>query len=155
MSFLANYPELITLLVAMSPIAETRASVPLALFNFGFSPFKAYIFSFLGNIIIPVFLILFMESTTNWLSARFHFLNRFFAWFFERMRKNHQFKVTRWQEFALFILVVIPLPFTGVWTASLVAFVFGIPLWRALFYIIPGSAVATFLVLLISMGFSI
>lgn len=144
-------PEILTALVAATPIAEVRIAVPFALHQLGLVPITTYVFAFAGNI-IPIFSIVVMGAVSDWLSRHIYWFNRFFAWLFERTRKNHHNKVSRWGVFALLILVAIPLPFTGVWTASLVSFVFGIPFLRAFPFITAGSAIATFLMLLISLG---
>jgi len=142
-------PELITLLVAATPIGEVRVSVPLAIHSLGLSPWSAYVFSVIGNI-IPAFSIIIMGAVSNWLSQHIYLCNRFFAWLFEKTRRDHNKKILRWEETALMILVAIPLPLTGVWTASLAAFVFGIPFKKAIPFIAAGSMIASFIMLFIS-----
>ena len=88
--------------------------------------FSAFFWAVLGNIIPVIFILWFLKAISDFLSHRFYHFNRFFAWLLERTRRNHSKKFERWKEFALVILVAIPLPFTGAWTGALAAFVFGI-----------------------------
>lgn len=145
-------PELKIFLIAMSPILELRGSLPLALSVYHLSFWSAYLISLFGNLIPVVFLLWFLDSFSRYLSRRFSFFNCFFAWLFERTRRNHQGKFRRWKEFALVILVAIPLPLTGAWTASLCAFVFGIPFKRAFLLIALGLIIAGLLVTLATLG---
>ena len=144
-------PELYTFLIAMTPIGELRASIPIALSIYQLPIFTAYFISIIGNLVPAVFLVFFLEGISNYLSRRVCFFNRFFAWLFERTRKNHQRKFDILKQFALVILVAIPLPFTGAWTGSICAFVFGVPTKKALPLIFIGIIIAGLLVTLTSL----
>lgn len=146
--------ELKTFFIAMSPIVELRGSIPLAIEFYGLSWQSAYIWSVLGNIAPIIFILLFLEKFSAYLSHRIYFFNRFFAWLFEKTRNHHKHKFEQWESLALLILVAIPLPFTGVWTGSLAAFVFGIPFGKAFLFISAGSLVAGVAVLLLTLGIS-
>lgn len=145
-------PEIITVLIAATPVAEVRVSIPFALNNLGLSPLSSYIYSVIGNV-IPAFSILIMGAVADWLSRRSYWCNRFFAWLFERTRRNHHEHILHWEEIALMLLVAIPLPLTGTWTASVVSFVFGIPFKRAVPFIAAGSMIASLIMLLLTFGF--
>lgn len=144
--------ELKIFLIAMSPFLELRGSIPLALSVEGLPVWSAYLFSVLGNIVPVIFILLLLESVSNWLARRFTFFNRFFTWLFERTRRKHSAKFKKWEELALVILVAIPLPFTGAWTGSLCAFVFGIPFKKAFPLIVLGVAIAGVIVTLTTLG---
>ncbi len=149
-------PELKIFLIAMTPFGELRAAIPIALEIYKLPIWSAYFWSVLGNL-VPVILILKgLKITSEYLSHRIYFFNRFFAWLFERTRNNHAQKVKKWKEWVLIALVAIPLPFTGAWTGSLVAFVFGFPFRKAFPLIVLGVMIAgiivTFTTLLITKG---
>jgi len=139
-------------LIAMSPIFELRGSIPVALGVYQWPVWSAYFVSIIGNLVPVVFLLLLLESVSKYLSSHSRLFSRFFTWLFERTRKRHGTKFERWQDFALVILVAIPLPFTGAWTGSLCAFVFGIPFKKALPLIALGVIIAGFIVTLITLG---
>ncbi|KPJ55766.1 hypothetical protein AMJ49_06420 [Parcubacteria bacterium DG_74_2] len=148
------YPELKIFLIAMTPFGELRAAIPIALEIYKLPIWSAYLWSVLGNL-VPVILILKgLKFTSEYLSHNVYFFNRFFAWLFERTRNNHAQKVEKWKEIALLLLVAIPLPFTGAWTGSLVAFVFGFAFKKAFPLIVIGvmsaGVIVTFGTLLIS-----
>lgn len=144
--------ELKIFLIAMSPIVELRGSIPVALGVEQLSIWSAYFFSVIGNLVPVVFLLWLLKSVSKYLSKNFRFFNRFFTWLFERTRKKHGAKFKRWEEFALVILVAIPLPFTGAWTGSLCAFVFDIPFKKAFPLITAGVVIAGIIVTLASLG---
>lgn len=145
-------PELKTFLIAMSPILELRGSIPIALGVYQLPIWSSCLFSVIGNLVPVIFLLWLLESVSKFLSQKFSFFNRFFSWLFEKTRKNHREKFQRWGEFALVILVAIPLPFTGAWTGSVAAFVFGIPFKRAFLLIAAGVIIAGLVVTLTTLG---
>lgn len=144
--------EIKTFLIAMSPIVELRGSIPLALSVYHLPIWSAYLFSVLGNLVPVIFILCLLESVSQYLSRHCYFFNRFFAWLFERTRRKHFRKFEHWKEFALVVLVAIPLPFTGAWTGSLCAFVFGIPIKKAFPLITAGVIIAGIIVTLASLG---
>ena len=145
-------PEIKTLLIAMSPFFELRGSIPIALGVYHLPVFAAFWLSIIGNLVPVIFILWLLEAVAKFLSKYFYFFNRFFAWLFERTRKNHENKFKKWQEFALVVLVAIPLPFTGAWTGSLCAFVFGIPWKKAFLLIALGVVIAGLIVTLATLG---
>jgi uncharacterized membrane protein len=134
--------ELQTFFIAMTPIGELRASIPVALEVYHLPVKTAFVFSVLGNMVPVVFLLLLLGPVSEYLSHRWYRFNRFFVWLFDRNRKNHQKKFEVWKELALVILVAIPLPFTGAWTGSICAFIFRIPFKKALPLIFLGVLIA-------------
>ena len=144
-------PELSTFLIAMSPVFELRGAIPLAIGLYGLPVWSAYFFAVVGNL-VPSLSILLIGVLSNWLSHKFSFFDRFFTWLFARTRSQHAKKFERYKDFALILFVAIPLPFTGVWTASLAAFVFGIPFRRAFPLIAIGAIIAGIIVTLLTLG---
>lgn len=144
--------ELEIFLIAMSPIVELRGSIPVALGVYNLPVWSAYFISIIGNLVPVVFVLLLLESVSQYLSRHFSLFERFFSWLFERTRRKHSAKFERWQDFALIILVAIPLPFTGAWTGSLCAFVFGIPFKKAFPLITVGVIMAGLMVTLTTLG---
>lgn len=143
--------ELSTFLVAMSPVFELRGAIPLAIGVYGLPVWSAYVFAVVGNL-VPALSIPIIGIVVGRLSARFSFFDRFFIWLFAHTRKKHEGKFERYREFALILFVAIPLPFTGVWTASLAAFVFGIPFKKAFPLIGIGVIIAGIIVTLVTLG---
>ena len=124
--------EIKTFLIAMAPIGELRISIPIAIEIYNLSPCSAFLFSVLGNILPGIFLLWRLKPISQYLSRHFNKFNSLFLWFFERNKKKHCKKFEQCKELALVILVAIPFPFTGVWTASICAFIFKVPFRKAL-----------------------
>lgn len=148
--------ELQTFFLAMLPLGELRASIPVALAVYNLNWFWALFISVLGNLVPPVLILLFLSRVSAWLSKHFAVFEKFFNWLFTRTRRDKAQKVAKYGPFALFLFTAIPLPFTGAWTAALVAFVFGVPIKKALPFIAGGIFIAGIIVLLLfKMGISI
>lgn len=140
-----------SMIISATPIFELRGAIPYALTH-GLSWQQAIIFSVIGNM-IPVFFILWwLEPVSNWLRKRFAIFEKFFTWLFEYTRKKHAKNIQTYKELGLVILVAIPLPMTGAWSGSLVAFLFGIPYKKAVPLIFAGVFIAAVLVTLASTG---
>lgn len=140
-------PELVTVLVAMIPIAELRVALPLALSTYHLPLISAFLYSFIGNM-LPVFFILwFLGPVSDFLSKHSAFCRRFFAWLFARTRRRFEKSSKRYGVMiALIIFVAIPLPVTGAWTGSAAAFLFGVPYKKAVLAIALGVMIAGLIV---------
>src|SRR3989344_321815 len=105
----------------MLPVVELRGAIPIAMATYGFSAWEALSVAVIGNIIPAFILVPFIGRTGVFLSEKSELWKSFFSYFLVRTRNNHEKKFEIFKEFALVVLVAIPLPLTGVWTASLVA----------------------------------
>lgn len=137
----------------MLPIVELRGAIPFAMTAYGFSAWAAFSVAVVGNIIPAFFLVPLIGRVDAFLSEKSGLWKKVFSHFLERTRNNHEKKIEIFKEFALVVLVAIPLPLTGVWTASLVAYVFGIPPRKAIPLIFAGVVIAGAIVVLTTMGF--
>jgi uncharacterized membrane protein len=142
--------ELWTIIIAASPIVELRGAIPVAMGIFYFSWLKALILSLIGNLLPIIPIIWFLGKLSDYLSKKFVFFNNFFNWLFERTRKRTANSLNRWGKWALIFFVAIPLPFTGVWTASVAAFLFGIKYRQAFWFISLGAVLAGILVTILT-----
>ncbi|MFZ6035796.1 MAG: COG2426 family protein [Patescibacteria group bacterium] len=146
-------PELATVLVAMLPIAELRAAIPVAIVGFDLPWWSAYFWSVVGNLIPAVLLLLFLEPVAQWLMRVSRFFDRFFTWLFNRTRRKFSSSAAQYGTFvALTLFVAIPLPVTGAWTGAAAAFVFGIAFRRALPALVLGVVIAGAIVTLTTVG---
>jgi uncharacterized membrane protein len=140
------------IIVAATPILELRAAVPLALTVYGFSVPLALTLAVIGNMIPPLLLIPFLGKADKLLSQYSSFWREHFGKLLNKTRDNHEKKILLFKEFALITLVAIPFPLTGAWTASLVAYIFGIPFRQAIPLILAGVIIAGVLMTLITLG---
>ncbi len=144
--------ELATFLIAMTPVGELRAAIPLALGFYKMSVFSAFFWSVSGNIAAVIIILILIKPVSGFLISHFPFFNRFLKYLFARTRKNFSASQIKWGELALIIFVAIPFPATGGWSGALVAYLFGIPFKRALFLISAGVVIAGVLVMAVSLG---
>ena len=152
--------ELITILLAMSPVSELNGSIPIAVLGFKFSLVKAYVLSVLGGGILVLPLSFFLRHMVDFLRRYLRVADRFFGWLFAYTRAKHARDFSAKEEMtheishgffhrrdfykvlALFGFVALPGPFSGVWSASLAAFVFGIPFWQSIVAITLGNMIS-------------
>ena len=137
--------ELTIFFAALLPLSE-RGTIPLAILKFGMSPYETFLISSLGNILPVLPLLFFFDKATEYFSRKFRLFSRFFNVICNFTRRRHGEHFHYWGDLALFILVATPLPFTGVYTASLAAFVFGIPKKHAFLSIILGVLVFSLII---------
>jgi len=137
-------------LLAALPISELRGAIPLALWRHDFPPLVAYGLAVFGNLIPLPFLLpgwrwvfALLERTPG--GARLQGMLERRAW-----EKSEG--VRRWGLPGLFLLVAIPLPLTGLYTGSLVAYVLGIPTFPAILALSLGVLAAGAVVLLVSLA---
>jgi len=142
-------PDWRIILLSAIPITELRASIPLALY-LGMPPMKAFFLGVTGNI-IPVLPILYLLNPAVKILERIPFMARFFEWLFARTRHKGG-QIQKYGLLGLLLFVGIPLPGTGAWTGSLLAFLFGLPILKSFIAISSGVILAGVLVTLAGVG---
>ena len=126
------------------PITELRGAIPVGINLYHLPVLPTYLFSVLGNIIPAFFLLIYLKPLSDFL-RRWSIFDLFFSWLFQRTRRYER-RYEKYGALFLFLFVSIPLPGSGVWTASVVAFIFGIRFWYAFPMMIAGVAVAGLIV---------
>ena len=142
--------ELQTFLLAMTPLGELRLSLPLALTVYNLDWGTAFLLSVIGNLVPVLLLLLFLGPVSKILAANFKLFERFFYWLFERTRRKHDSKIKKYGYLSLVLFIAIPLPVTGGWTGSLIAFLFDIPFKKAFPLIASGVILAGVIVSLLT-----
>ncbi len=137
-------------LMGAAPVFELRGAVPLGIFVFKLNPVLVYIAAVFGNFLIVPVLLIFLKNFSEFLMNRFYTINRFLNYIFSKTREHHKHKFEKWEHLALFVLVSLPLPFTGAWTGAIAAFLFGVPFKRALWLIFAGILVSGLIVTILS-----
>ena len=131
---------LIVIGTAASPILELRGAIPIAIGRYHFAWYYAYLFSVIGNILPVPFLLVFLKGIIS-LFSKVRFLDRIIQWFLERTRRRGKI-VDRYERIGLALFVAIPLPITGAWTGSILAFLMGLRFKHSLISIIAGVLIA-------------
>lgn len=137
----------LTFILAAVPIIELRGAIPIGIFVFGLQPLHAFIVSVLGNIAPVVPLLIFWHYLADRMAARFRVVHRCRQWWFGRVESRHAKNFELLKDLALVFFVAVPLPFTGVWSGTVAAYVFKIPFWRSVVSITLGVMIAGLIVL--------
>jgi uncharacterized membrane protein len=135
------------LLASVSPISELRGGIPLGI-SLGIDPWFTFFIAVVANALIffPVFfaLRLFYDK----LLCRIQLFNRYL----ESLRKRGKPKVDKYGFWGLALFVAVPLPLTGAYTGTILAWLLGMD-WKKAFPAIGlGVIVAGVVVLLITLG---
>ncbi len=144
--------ELATALLAMLPITELRASLPVAITVFGLDPLTALIYSLIGNAVPLLFIFWLLPPLLRYTEKNSVTFHKIMEKYFSYLRSKHEKRYQVYGRIILFFLVAIPLPGTGVWTASLLAVLFGVKPRYAIGAILSGMGLAGLIVLSITQG---
>jgi uncharacterized membrane protein len=146
-NFFSNFPkELATFLIAVVPVTELRASIPLAIKVYGMTPAMAWFYSVAGTYFAMVLIVFLLDPIANFLSKYFDFFKKFFNWLFEHTRKRAGSKMEKYGEWAIFILAATPIPLLGGMTGALAAFIFGVSRKKSLPLLLFGTMVSGIIV---------
>jgi len=138
--------ELATFLMAMLPVTELRASIPVAILKYQLSPMSAFFWSVLGNSFLGMIVLLLIEPIVKIVIERFDFLNNIWQKYIGRLQEKNKEKFAKWEARALISFVAIPLPMTGAFSGAVAASIFQIKARKAIPLIILGCAISGIIV---------
>jgi len=149
-----NIVELvIVFIVSFLPIAEVRGGIPLAFYYFHNDNLMLAIgvaVSAIGNLLIAPFVLFVLKYIDIFIrSSKFvpEKIRKLYIWVLNYVKEKSR-KLKKYDIPALATFVAIPLPLTGAWTGSLIAFLIGMDRKRALIAIELGVLGATTIVTL-------
>ncbi len=136
-------------LVSIVPWLELRGSIPLGVVM-GLDITKVFLVSLLGGIlVIPVLFIAFDHIFP--IVRRIKIIDRLYMIWETRVHRKYE-KYADWEMLGLMIFVAIPLPGTGVYSGTFLAYLLGLNRKWSFLAISLGAAIAGILVSLISLG---
>ncbi len=151
--FFSEWPvEIATFVLAMLPITELRGSIPVAISVFGLEPMTAFLWSVAGNVVPLIVLVYLLPLVTRVCEKHLPMCDRSLKWIFARTERKLRGRYEKYGALALLIFVSIPLPFTGVWTGAIAAYLFNISKKYSIPALVTGMLIAGVLVTLISTG---
>ena len=137
---------------SMIPWIESRYVIPYALWEFNWDLWQAFPLAILGNMLPIPFVLLFFKFVEKFL-RRFRFWTKVMDWLFKKTRERADGKIIKYEYLGLIMFVAVPLPFTGAWTGSLIAYLFDLKFSKSLLTILLGVILsATITVILYSTG---
>lgn len=146
--------EWATFIIAMIPITEVRASIPIALTLYEMGPVAAFFYSVAGNVLVGILTIFFVEKLLDFFLQRSEKLNNLWQKYINRIRTKNIEKFDRWGSLALIAFVAIPLPLTGIVTGAVAASIFQVPFQKAVPLLAIGSAISSLIMIFGTMGVS-
>jgi uncharacterized membrane protein len=138
----------LTLLASVSPISELRGGIPLGILKYELDPLLIFCIAVIANALIffPVFFVL--RLFYDKLLFRIPLFNKYL----DNLRKRGKPKVEKYGFWGLTLFVAIPLPITGAYTGTILAWLVGMD-WKKAFPAVGlGVIVAGVVVLLITLG---
>lgn len=146
-----NRMEIIGLIVSALPIAELRGGIPLAIAS-GMRPLYAFLLCVIINILIMFPLFFFLDHLHVGFMKWGFYRRLFLKYIHKSRRKLSKYVGTKWEFLALLLLVAIPLPATGVYTGTILAWLFDIKRKEAYLALAFGVALAGVIVSLATLG---
>jgi uncharacterized membrane protein len=140
------------ILLSVAPITEYQLAIPVALTTYSYPWYVAYGLAVIGSF-LPFFPLYFGFEVIRRHVARL--LPRFvkpFDMALARADRKMRGDFEKYGAVALFFALVIPFPFTGVWTTTLAAVALKIPMRHAAIGIFLGLLCGAALVTLTSLG---
>ena len=152
-----NLSWVCVLFASMLPLIEIRGAIPFGMSSvFAENPLSLWqvcLISFVGSTISALFVLLILKLIIK-LSTKNRKFNevykKFKLWldkkFFNIKNKNTMQKTTTRKWLILMLFTGLPVPFSGCWTACLLAVFFGLKIFPAISAIVVGNFVAVLLV---------
>jgi len=131
------------------PFSELRGGIPLGIY-LGLPPAEAFLLAVLGNLLPIPFLLLFLDRIEK-IALSWKPMARFYVKAVERVEKRKDI-IERYGYLGLSMFVAIPLPMTGAWSGTLLAFLLRLNKTKSLIFIAMGVLLAGVIVLSASLG---
>ena len=132
--------ELIVVIISALPVVELRGALPVAINVFHMPWYWAYLLAVIGNMLPVPILLLFFESLAR-IVSKVEIGKKLVDWVFRHTRR-HEKIIQKYEWLGLMLFVAIPLPMTGAWTGSIIAFILGMRFTYALMSILCGVIIA-------------
>lgn len=139
------------ILISMLPISELRGAIPYAITQ-GVNPFIAFLSAVLGNFLVVPIVFYFLDNLHHYFLRSKHY-EKFFNKYIEAKRKKFEKHVgTKFEFWALVIFTGTPLPFTGAWSATILAWFFNLKRRKSYLAIFLGILISGIIVTLTTLG---
>lgn len=135
-------PEIQTFIISILPIAGIRVSIPYGIVIAGLSWQLAFSISIVGGLFSMLMIFFFLESVTNLLTSYSETFEKIINYVFKKTKRDKRKQVDKYGYLALAGFTAVPLPFSGVWTSSLVTYLFGLSYKKAFISIAIGAIIS-------------
>lgn len=132
-----------------APINELRGSLLVALRLSDIPWYFAFPVCFAGNLLPVPFLLLLLNPIAE-LARKVKPLGLIIDWVFNHTRRRGRL-VEKYERIGLILVVAVPLPGSGAWTGSILAFLLGLEFKSSLISIVIGVFIAGVIVTILSL----
>ena len=130
-------PEWLEIFISsMIPWIEARYVIPVFI-DQGWKWWEVFPIAVAGNVLPIPFILLFFTYIERFL-RRYQFWDNLMERLFVHTRKRADKTIQRYETLGLLLFVAIPVPFTGGWTGALIAYLFGLKVWKSFLTIVAG-----------------
>ena len=152
---LSFFPDwLIVVIISLLPFIELRGALPIAIIVLDMNPILAFALCVISNMVPIPFLLVFLKRAEKWL-RKYPYWEKKMDWWFARTRKKAKKTIEKYEVLGLMLFVGVPLPITGAWTGSLIAYLFDLDIKKSFFTILAGVIIAGSIILVLSVFFNI
>ncbi len=151
-SFPPQWAGVVTFLIAMTPVLEQRIALPVAIIGFNMPAWEAILITLAGNLLPVTALLYFADNFHAWVNKN---SGTFFgkAWLKNLHKAQEKFaKYEKYGLLGLALFVALPIPGSGIFTGTMIAFLMGVPFKRSLPYIWAAVIGSSFVTVAISLG---
>jgi uncharacterized membrane protein len=145
-------PELLAAFIAMLPVLEIRAAIPVGHEVLALSWFSSFAWSYVGSLVPGLAILYATEPVLGFCNERSRTCKRVIGGVLERTRHHFAQRHEKFGRWFLLIVTAIPFPGFGIWSGALAAVIFGVDKYKAIKLMLLGNLVACFIVLLAAMG---
>jgi len=148
---------LIGLILTVLPFIELRGGLPVIVeyaTRNGLSIWPYFVIVLILNILVILLIFMFFDLLHK-IFMRLQWYRKVIGKILSRLQKRMdkvQKRMDSWGYLALMLFVAVPLPVTGAWSGSLIAWALGLDRWKSFLAIAAGIVIAGLLVLFASFG---
>jgi len=147
----------LAIILSILPISELRGGLPVAIdyaLKNNLNIFPIFLMVFLLNILVVFFIFFFLDYLHKYF-MKLKVYKKVFGYFLKKTRKKAdkvEARMGLFGWFALSLFVALPLPITGAWTGTFIAWILGLERKRSILAISLGVLIAGIIILLTSLG---
>ena len=142
------HPIIQTIIWSLLPISELRGGIPIGV-GLGLSIFVTFLIAIIANFFVIPIVFFFLDNLHD-LFLKVSIYEKLFNRYIEKKRtKLEKYIGTKWEFVMLMLFVGIPLPITGAYTGTLLAWFFKVPRKKAYAALSLGILIAGIIVSLV------
>ena len=123
-------PIIDSIVLSLLPISELRGGIPVAIAR-GINPWIAFLVCIVANFLVIPIVFFFLDHIHQIFMKLQVYKNLFNKYIENKRSKLEKYIGTKWEFIALMLFVGIPLPITGAYTGTLLAWFFKVPRKKA------------------------